>query len=267
MIQTDYYGIAKEKMESRRYAKSTITAYLAAIYNFLKWVDVPPSRITSRHFGEYLKTRPWKSRSKQNTVISGLKFLFDSVLGRKYDTVDFKRPRKKKSLPRVIDNKVLMNKLDSIKSLKHKSMLKLIYSDALRAGELLNILIEDVDSDRMLIFLRNAKGNKDRYVPLSQSMLCLLRVYFKEYRPIDYLFNGDCPSKKYSYSSLLKLTKKYLGDSAKTHDLRHSSATHMLQEGTDLRIIQKILGHSSSKTTEIYTHVTSGILRQARQPC
>jgi site-specific recombinase XerD len=126
-------------------------------------------------------------------------------------------------------------------------------------SEIVNLKIEDIDSKRMLIHIKNAKGRKDRLVPLSPTVLNLLREYYIEYKPKEYLFNGQ-NSNQYSIGSCQKIYKKYIEENSSIHTLRHSSFTGLLENGTDLRIIQKIAGHSSSKTTEIYTHVSNQLL-------
>ena len=135
----------------------------------------------------------------------------------------------------------------------------------MRVSEIVNLRIEDIDSKRMIIEIKNGKGKKDRIVPLSQNILELLRKYYREYNPIEYLFNGQ-NSPRYSSNSCNKIVKKYLGDKYHMHQLRHSCFTNLLENGTDLRIIQKIAGHSSVKTTEIYTHVSNQILSKVNLP-
>ena len=130
---------------------------------------------------------------------------------------------------------------------------------------MVNLKIEDIDSKRMLIHIKNAKGRKDRLVPLSKNVLELLREYWKEYKPKIYLFNGQS-SDQYSIQSCQKIYKKYIDESSSIHTLRHSSFTNLLENGTDLIIIQKIAGHSSSKTTELYTHVSNGLLSKIKLP-
>jgi site-specific recombinase XerD len=144
-------------------------------------------------------------------------------------------------------------------------ILTLTYSVGLRVSEVVNLKIEDIDSKRMLIHIKNAKGKKDRIVPLSQKVLELLREYWKEYKPSIYLFNGQ-QSSQYSIGSCQKIYKKYIDQNSSIHTLRHSSFTNLLENGTDLRIIQKIAGHSSSKTTEIYTHISNNILGKVKLP-
>jgi site-specific recombinase XerD len=132
-------------------------------------------------------------------------------------------------------------------------------------SEIINLKIEDIDSKRMIIHIKNAKGRKDRIVPLSQIVLELLREYWRNFKPKVYLFNGQ-NSLKYSIGSCQKIYKKYIDDKSSIHTLRHSSFTNLLESGTDLRIIQKIAGHSSSKTTEIYTHVSNQMLSRVKLP-
>jgi site-specific recombinase XerD len=150
-------------------------------------------------------------------------------------------------------------------NLKHRAILTLTYSVGLRVLEVVNLKIVDIDSKRMLIHIENAKGRKDRIVPLSRTVLELLREYFKEYKPKEYLFNGQS-SLQYSIGSCQKIYKKYIDSNSSIHNLRHSSFTNLLESGTDLRIIQKIAGHSSSKTTEIYTHVSNNLLSKVKLP-
>lgn len=135
----------------------------------------------------------------------------------------------------------------------------------LRVSEITNLKIEDIDSKRMLIHIKNAKGRKDRIVPLSENILVLLREYYKQFKPVNYLFNGQ-NSNQYSIQSCQKLYKLHIDKNSSIHTLRHSTMTHLLESGTDLRILQKLAGHNSSKTTEIYTHVSSELLSKINLP-
>jgi integrase/recombinase XerD len=165
----------------------------------------------------------------------------------------------------VIDSELIISKLDLIENLKHKTILTLTFSVGLRVSEVVNLKIEDIDSKRMLIHIKNAKGRKDRIVPLSQKVLELLRKYYKEYKPNEYLFNGQ-NSTQYSITSCQNIYKNYIDSNSSIHTLRHSSATTLLENGTDVRIIQQILGHSNVKTTEIYTHVSKKLLSSVNLP-
>jgi len=257
----DYYEISKQKLKYYNYSERTISNYISYIDKFLVSTNVPPTRLTSDDFQKYLNGYNFTSVSQQNQVINAIRFLYKDVLGKKYDKVSFKRPKSEKKLPKVIDSELIKSKLSEIENIKHKAILTLTFSVGLRVSEVVNLRIEDIDSKRMLIHIKNAKGRKDRIVPLSQIVLDLLRLYYKQYKPINYLFNGQ-NTEQYSIGSCQKIYKKYIDDESSIHTLRHSSATALLENGTDLRIIQKILGHSNVKTTEIYTHVSKNILQK-----
>lgn len=258
MKKIDYYKICDEKLKYLNYSNNSRRTYLSYINEFLKLID-NPSRINSHITQEYINNYNFKSISQQNQVISSIKFLYEKVLNKKYRKIDFTRPRNEKRLPQIIEKGFLLNKIDGIKNIKHKTIISLTYSTGLRVSEIINLKISDIDSKRMLIIVRQGKGRKDRIVPLSNNILMLLREYYKEYKPIEYLFNGQ-NSLKYSTTSCNKIVKKYLGDDKHFHLLRHSCFTTLLENGTDLRIIQKIAGHSNIKTTEIYTHVSTKVL-------
>jgi integrase/recombinase XerD len=253
------YKICEQKLKYLNYSDRTIKSYLFYINQFLSSVNISPTRLTSSYFQSYLDSYKFTSISQQNQVINAIRFLYKEVLNKKYDKVSFKRPKSEKKLPRVIDGEFIKEQLSKIKNLKHKTILTVTYSVGLRVSEVVNLKISDIDSKRMLIHIKNAKGRKDRIVPLSQNVLELLREYFKEYKPNEYLFNGQ-NSNQYSIGSCQKIYKKYVEKESSIHCLRHSSFTGLLENGTNLRVIQKIAGHSSSKTTEIYTHVSNKIL-------
>ena len=265
MKKTNYYEICKQKLKYLNYSEKTITNYLFYINQFLNNSNISPSRLQSNDFQTYLDNYKFTSISQQNQIINAIRFLYKYGLDKKYDKVSFKRPKSEKKLPRVIDGEFIKERLSKIENLKHKAILTLTFSVGLRVSEITNLKIEDIDSKRMLIHIKNAKGRKDRVVPLSQNVLNLLREYFKQYRPNEYMFNGQ-NSNQYSIGSCQQIYKKYIDKNSSIHTLRHSSFTGLLENGTDLRIIQKIAGHSSSKTTEIYTHITNQLLRKVRLP-
>lgn len=259
----NYYEITKQKLKYLKYSDKTILNYLSYIKQFLDNINIPPSRLNSEDFQNYLDNYNFTSISQQNQVINAIRFFYKEVLNKKYDKVSFKRPRSEKKLPKVIDSELILSKLDSIENLKHKTILTLTFSVGLRVSEIVKLKISDIDSTRMLITIKNSKGRKDRFVPLSQTVLELLRTYYKKYKPIEYLFNGQ-NSTQYSIASCQKIYKKYIDSNSSIHCLRHSSATTLLENGTDIRIIQKILGHSDVKTTEIYTHVSKNLLSKVK---
>jgi integrase/recombinase XerD len=156
-------------------------------------------------------------------------------------------------------------------NLKHRAMISLIYACGLRRSELLNLTLKDIHSDRNLLFIRQSKGKKDRVVPISMKLIAMLRDYYKAFKPKTWLFEGQLAGEKYSERSIQlvlnqSVSKAKINKQVSLHWLRHSYATHLLESGTDLRYIQELLGHSSSKTTEIYTHVSTRNLQQIRSP-
>jgi integrase/recombinase XerD len=258
--------ICEQKFIYLNYSSRTKDNYICHIKSFLESLDDKQIiHCNSNDFQSYLDNYNFTSVSQQNQVINSIRFLYKEVLNKKYDKVSFKRPKSEKKLPKVIDSDLILFKLNAIENLKHKAVLTLTYSVGLRVSEIVNLKIEDIDSKRMLIQIKNAKGRKDRIVPLSKTVLELLRTYYKEYKPKEYLFNGQ-NSDQYSIGSCQKIYKKYIDNKSSIHTLRHSSFTNLLETGTDLRIIQKIAGHSNAKTTEIYTHVSSQLLSKVKLP-
>jgi len=266
MKKVDYYEICKQKLKYLNLSENTSRIYLYYISEFLSETsDIPPSRLTALDFQKYLDGYDFSSISQQNQVINSIRFLYKFGLEKTYDKVSFQRPKKERKLPRIIEKEFLLNQIDKISNIKHKAIISLAYSTGIRVSEVLNLKITDIDSKRMIINIVNGKGRKDRIVPLSEKILKLLREYFKDQRPKEYLFNGQ-NSLKYSKESCNKIVKKYIGENYHFHLLRHSCATTLLESGVDLRIIQKLLGHSSVKTTEIYTHVSTNLLSEIPLP-
>lgn len=253
------------KIRYFNYSKRTEEIYVHYVSKFLEALNKYPQHLTSQDFEDYLLSYKFSSISQQNQIINALKFLYEKVLNKKYNKIDFQRPRKEKHLPQIIDQQQLLESISKITNLKHKSIISLAYSTGMRVSEIINLKIENIDSKRMLIHIIQAKGRKDRDVPLSLTILKLLRDYFKEYRPKEYLFNGQFDI-KYSSESCNQIVKKYLGKDYHFHLLRHSCFTHLLESGTDCRIIQKIAGHNNISTTEGYMHVSTNLLKNVRLP-
>ncbi len=180
------------------------------------------------------------------------------------------RPRKEKKLPQVISKSEVMKILDNTNNLKHRCIVGLLYSAGLRRNELINLKLSDIDSNRMLIRIESGKGNKDRYSLLSNQILDDLRIYYKKWRPKKYIIEGQYGGQYSGQSIAVIVTKaaKKAGIRIRVtpHMLRHSFATHLLEAGVDLRQIQVLLGHSSSKTTEIYTHVATSTFSSIKNP-
>lgn len=253
------------KLVYLNYSKRTIELYSHYLNKFLEKIGKYPQHLTSNDFQGYLNNYKFSSTSQQNQIINSIKFYYTEILNKKYDKIDFQRPRKEKHLPQIIEKDFLLEKISKIENLKHKAIISLAFSTGMRVSEIINLKISDIDSTRMIINIIQAKGRKDRIVPLSPKILELLRSYYKEYKPKDYMFNGQ-NSQQYSSESCNKLVKKYIGTSFHFHLLRHSCFTSLLECGTDLRIIQSIAGHQNVKTTEVYTHVSTNLLNKVNLP-
>jgi integrase/recombinase XerD len=257
--------IFEEKLRYKNYSERSITLYVSYLSFFLKEEGIKdPYQITTNRIVSFLKNKSYTSISQQNQYIGCLKLFAKYILNKKdIHLSKIERPKSEKKLPQVIDGDHIKSQLSKITNLKHKTILTLTYSVGLRVSEIVNLRIED--SKRMIIHIKNAKGKKDRIVPLSQNVLELMREYYRYYKPKEYLFNGQSGG-KYSIQSCQKIYKKYIDRGSSIHTLRHSSFTNLLESGTDLRLIQKIAGHSSSKTTEIYTHVSNQLLSKISLP-
>ena len=262
------------KLNELRYSKNTIDTYKHMFEEFINhFPDTEIYDITDEmiiDFLRYLVKERNISGSYQNQSINAIKFYFERVLGghRKIYSID--RPRKEKILPEVLSEEEIIKILNATENLKHKAILMTIYSAGLRISELVNLKIKDIDSERMQIRVAQAKGKKDRYTLLGEKTLEILRKYVSEYKPKNWLFEG-MKGEQYSTSSIqanLKIAVDKVGIKKRVtvHTLRHSFATHLLEAGTDIRYIQSLLGHSSGKTTEIYTHITTKGFEQIKSP-
>lgn len=192
-----------ETLNYFRYSDNTVKIYSHYLIEFLNSVDKYSQHLVSSDIENYLRIYNFTSTSQQNQVINAVKFFYDKVLKRKYRKIDFSRPRKEKKLPKVIDSKILKSKILAIENLKHKAILSLAYSCGLRVSEVINLEMKDIDSDRMLIAIKQAKGRKDRFVPLSNNLLEILRSYYRKFNPKKFLFNGQFHL-KYSATSCIK---------------------------------------------------------------
>lgn len=261
-------------MEQIRYSENTIQVYTESLKTFLRFHDNPaPELITNadlEHFNHSYILQNSYSDSYQNQVVNALKLYFRKKHNISLHLDGIERARNSYKLPVVLSLTEVEELLNNVRNVKHRCMLSLIYACGLRSGELINLKISDIDSKRMVIHIRKAKRKKDRIVPLSQSILDLLRVYYLDYKPKEYLFNGD-GSLQYSYTSLRKVFSRAVKATSikkpcSLHTLRHSFATHLLENGVNLRYIQELLGHNSPNTTMIYTHVTSEGSRRVVSP-
>lgn len=265
----------KEWLLSRRYAANTVKTYIDALDSFLRYFndkqveDITNEDIISFNNNYILKNN--YSASYQNQIVNAIKLFYKKIEHKALNLDLIHRPKREHKLPNVLSKKEVKAILESTNNIKHKAMLSLIYSSGLRSGELISLKLNDIDSKRNLVIIRNSKGKKDRVVPLSSKILEVLREYYVSNKPQTYLFEGQFSGTKYSDRSLQLVLKQAVAKASikkpvTLHWLRHSYATHLLEAGTDLRYIQELLGHNSSKTTEIYTHVSTKNLQQIKSP-
>ena len=263
----------KKWLQEKRLSLNTITTYTKVTTFFLRYTILKNTKDYSKRLIESFNydfiVRANKSVSYQNQCINGIKKYLD-YKGIEVEKLELRRPKKEKKLPVILSLEEVKQLIENIHNLKHKTLLSIIYSAGLRIGEAINLKINDIDSKRMLIHIKGAKGKKDRYSLLSESFLKLLRDYYKKYKPKEYLFEGQ-KSDRYTSTSAQKILKNAaekigLKKKITLHSLRHSFATHLLENGTDIRYIQELLGHNSPKTTMIYTHVSERGIRKIKNP-
>jgi len=266
-------GSYLRKLELKRYANSTIKTYVSCFETFINhYSDREIKDLNEEDIRLYLQKliREDFSHSYINQAINAIKFYYEVVLEMPNRFYAIERPRPIEQLPKVLAKEEIMAIIEHTNNIKHRCIVSLLYSAGLRRIELLNLKLEDIDSKRMVIKVRSGKGNKDRFTILSEKLLGDLRKYYKEWRPTNFLFEGPGRNaySPESVSSIVKNAAKKANIKKKVtpHMLRHSFATHLLESGTDLRYIQVLLGHRSTKTTEIYTHVATNIFLKIKNP-
>ena len=263
-------------MDLRNLSKHTKRAYLGAVSGLSKHYKVPPDTITDEMIEDYLlylKNEKGRAPSSCYSALNGLKFFYRHVLGRQL-SVDFKLTKKPRRLPTVLTQDQVWRIISAPKNLKHRMLLMTTYSAGLRAGEVIRLKPEHIDSKRMLIKVVDGKGQKDRYTMLSTTLLVGLRRYYREYRPKTYLFpssykkNKDKPLQYESLRTIYEKARKKAGvkNGEGLHTLRHSFATHLLEAGYDIRKIQVLMGHTRLSTTIIYLHVSRETLSKVPSP-
>lgn len=262
-------------MEHKRYSESSIKSYTESLKIFLSYcLPKTSEEIGAQDMVDFVNNYIIKnnfSYTYQNQIVNAAKLYFREVIKSELDVEKFERPRREHKLPNVLSKEEVKAILTSLTNVKHRTMLSLIYACGLRRSEILNLRPKDIDSKRGVIKILNSKGKKDRIVPLSDKVINMLREYYIAYKPKEWLFEGKISGEQYSEKSLQSVLKNAI-EKAKIkkpvtlHWLRHSYATHLLESGTDLRFIQELLGHKSSKTTEIYTHVSTKSLQKIKSP-
>jgi integrase/recombinase XerD len=263
-----------ETLQLKAYSESTIKTYrneFAQLLYLLKGVSVSSmDGLKLRSYFLYCTNTLKLSENTLHSRINALKFYFEKVLHRETLFFEIPRPKKPTLLPQVISTKDIKKLFEVTLNPKHKLMLKICYGLGLRVSEIVNIKINDIDSESMQVFIERAKGKKDRYVNLPESILQQLREYYKAYKPKGYLFEGQYGN-QYSIRSVQKvfkdaMNKARINKDVGIHGLRHSFATHLLDSGTDIKFIQELLGHNDIKTTLRYIHVTRQSLKNVISP-
>lgn len=262
------------KLILKNYSARTVQVYISGLSIFIRYIqeneveEVTPQVL--ENFFKYSAIETGYGYSMMKQLLASVKFLYQEVLKKPID-FDFNIKMKKPStLPEVLSIDEVQRFLKSFKNLKHKAIFTLCYSAGLRLNEILNLKVSDIDSSRMQIRIAQSKGKKDRYSVLAPNVLELLRNYVKEFRPKVFLFEGQNGG-KYSGSSIQNLMRKHrkmanIKKKATPHTLRHSFATHLLDNGTDIRFIQELLGHKHISTTQIYTHVSNRSMKDIKSP-
>jgi site-specific recombinase XerD len=263
----------RKELLSRKYSYKTVKGYLYYNRDFLNFIGKTPANINDSDIKDYLfylAEEKQSATSTLNQAINALKFYYGTMLKKKF-VYEVKRPRKDKKLPIVLSKEEVAKILSSVDNIKHKAILMLVYSAGLRVGEVVKLKVEDIDSKRMLIHIKGSKGRKDRYTLLSEKALNILREYWKRYKSAKWLFEG-AKAGRYLSTRTVQVIFEHAKEKAgikkdvTVHSLRHSFATHLLEGGTDLRYIQELLGHAHSKTTEIYTHVSTKSIGKIKSP-
>ncbi len=266
-----------EQLKLKSYSPSTIRTYRNEFLQLLQLLkNKPANELTPDDLRRYMVYAMEKEGIKENTAhsrLNALKFYFEQVLGRDKFFWEIPRPKKAHQLPKIFSQDEIAAIINSINNKKHKVMLMLAYSAGLRISEVVTLKTFEIDSKRMTIFINAAKGKKDRLVTLSPVLLVMLREYALEYKPDKkgYLFEGSAKGDPYSTRSLqevLQSAKKKAGviKPGSIHSLRHSFATHLIEKGTDVTMIQKLLGHNDIKTTLIYLHTSNKNLLKIISP-
>lgn len=259
-------------MELKGYSSQTVRNYIQAVAKYCEYYRKHPNELSSEHITNYLlflKRERNMSSVSVNQAYSGLKIFYTQVLKREWDNT-IPRSRRINRLPHVLSREEVSAILEAKTNIKHRVLLKLLYSTGMRVSELCNLKLEDIDSKRMLVRINQGKGKKDRLTILSKHILTELREYYLFYRPRKWLFEGYY-CKQYSTRSLqnvFKHAKKKAGITSKCscHTLRHSFATHLLEQGVDIFKIKELLGHNSIRSTTIYLHLSSKHIQKIQDP-
>jgi site-specific recombinase XerD len=261
-------------LQIRGYARNTIKSYMYCVRELVKHFMRPPDELTIEDINEFqlhLTKQRKVAWSTFNIYVFAIRMFFLVTLKKDWEITAIPYQKTGRKLPVVLNGAELNALFRSVSNIKHRAILMTTYSAGLRVSEVVHLQVSDIDSERMVIRVDQGKGNKDRYVPLSERLLPVLRQYWRAVRPSHWLFPGQKPNKPLCRSSVgqfVREARKRAGiiKNVSVHSLRHSFATHMLEGGTDIRTIQRLLGHRSLSSTMIYTHVAKNYVNQAGSP-
>ena len=266
-----------EELQCRNYSQSTVESYLHAVEDFARYFGQSPDQLNQEHIRQYHLHLVHDRKFAVNTIvarIAALRFFFVKTLRRPYQREDLPSPKRPKRLPSVLSQEEVARLIDAAANLFHYAILMTLYATGLRRAELCRLRVADIDSQRMVIHVRQGKGNRDRDVPLTPKLLQTLRAYWRWKKPKDWLFpsrglpNAGRPiSTKAVYLVVRQAARSAgLDKPISPHTLRHSWATHLLENGTDLRTIQLLLGHADLEHTTVYLHLSQRHLQAASNP-
>jgi len=269
-----FQDLMDRELRIRGLAESTRQSYLEKMRCFVRHFMRPPDELTVEDVKQYqlfLTKERRVSWSTFNVHVCAIRFFYRHVLPVTWEVEHIPYQKTGRRLPVVLSSEEVVALLDAATNLKHRAILMALYSGGLRASEAMHLRLEDIDSKRMMIRVAQGKGRKDRYVMLSEKLLATLRQYWSECRPDPWLFPGQDPSRPLTRESIAKLFararhKAGIGKHVYPHTLRHSFATHLLERGVNIRVIQRLLGHRSLRSTEIYTHVAESYVRDTKSP-
>ncbi len=262
--------LLREVLTLRNYSAQTIKTYINSVEQYNKFSgQQEPTQESVYKFAVHLRSKDLSFSHIKNSIMA-VKLYSEVIFNQKLNCDFLRGYRRERKLPDVLSIEEIKAIINSIENLKHKTIISLIYSCGLRISECIKLKIKDIDSTRMLLKIDQSKGNKDRFVPLSAKMLFLLREYYKEYKPSIFVFEGQLED-YYSARSIQSILKKALSKckikkNISVHSLRHSYATHLFEQGTDISLIQKILGHKNIKTTLLYTQISKTQLSKIKNP-